>query len=77
MNDHTSGQPVTIYHGYELKIFSDIFQSYLVSNQQIVSYLPYLELAHIFHLWLQTSKLLCVILYRLKLDLQAMVFSNQ
>ena len=53
------------YHGYGLlKRFSDIFQSYLMINQQRVTCL---ELAHIFRLWLRTSKLLSVILYRLKL----------
>ena len=47
-----------------LKRFSDIFQSYLAINQQRVNCL---ELAHIFCLRLQTSKLLSVNLYRLKL----------
>ena len=53
------------YHGYEfLKSYSDIFQLYFVINQQRVTCL---ELAHIFNLRLRTSKLLSVILYRLKL----------
>ena len=53
------------YHGYGLlKRFSDIFQSYLVINQERVTCL---ELACIFRLRLRTSKLLSVILYRLKL----------
>ena len=42
-----------------------------ISQQRVTC----LELAHIFRLWLRTSKLLSAILYRLKL--QAMVFSNQ
>ena len=57
------------YHEYGLlKSFSDIylaiFTSYLAINQQRVTCL---ELARIFRLRLQTSKLLSVILYRLKL----------
>ena len=53
------------YHGYGLlKRFSDIFQPYLAINQQRVTCL---ELARIFRLRLRTSKLLSVILYRLKL----------
>ena len=58
--------------GYELlKRFSDIFQSHLVINQlTLVIYqqkVTCLELAYIFGLWLRTSKLLSVILCRLKL----------
>ena len=81
MNDHTSGGKIYIYiyiyiyilqesfticyHGYGLlKRFSDIFQSYLAINQQRVTCQ---ELARIFRLRLRTSKLLSVILYRLKL----------
>ena len=83
MNDHTSSGKIKIYiyiyiyiyilqesfticyHGYGLlKRFSDIYQSYLAINQQSVTCL---ELARIFRLRLRTSKLLSVILYRLKL----------
>ena len=54
------------------KRFSDIFQSLLVVNQSspvVINQqrVTCLELAHVFHLPLQTSKLLSVILYRLKL----------